>query len=208
MGDKDLRSRFSRNLLYFLSVNGCSQADMARAMKVSTATAAKWCNGQSIPRIDKLQSLSLWLGIGELQLFDADDSSKEIINEIVQRETFSKKLRYYVRASKKTQKQVAEDIGCTYTTFNSWTRGTAMPNVAKIQIIANYFGIERSMLLGDDKKSVQADYLTDDSIKIAQRIHSDFILRDLFNAAENANPDDIKMVTSLLSRLKMQTSNN
>ena len=180
---------------------------MARAMKVSTATAAKWCNGQSIPRIDKLQSLSLWLGIGELQLFNADESSKEVINEIVQRKKFSKNLKYYVIASKKTQKQIADDIGCTYTTFNSWTRGTAMPNVSKMQKIANYFGIERSMLLGDSEKEDHSDYPNRDTMRIAQRICSDPNLRDLFNAAEDVSPDDIRMVTSLLNRLKMQYSN-
>ncbi|MCI6766887.1 MAG: helix-turn-helix domain-containing protein [Lachnospiraceae bacterium] len=71
MADEELRREFSRRLTYYLSLNGYNQADMARRMGVSTATAAKWCTGQSIPRIDKIQSLCNWLGIEKSQLLDA-----------------------------------------------------------------------------------------------------------------------------------------
>ena len=47
MADEELRRQFSRRLTYYLSLNGYNQADMARRMGVSTATAAKWCTGQS-----------------------------------------------------------------------------------------------------------------------------------------------------------------
>ena len=50
MEDKKLRALFVENLNYYLSLNGFSQADMARRMQVSTATAAKWCTGQTMPR--------------------------------------------------------------------------------------------------------------------------------------------------------------
>lgn len=71
MADEELRREFSRRLTYYLSLNGYNQADMSRRMGVSTATAAKWCTGQSIPRIDKIQSLCNWLGIEKSQLLDA-----------------------------------------------------------------------------------------------------------------------------------------
>lgn len=75
MADEELRRQFSRRLSYYLSLNGYNQADMARRMGVSTATAAKWCTGQSIPRIDKIQSLCNWLGIEKSQLLDDNEYS-------------------------------------------------------------------------------------------------------------------------------------
>lgn len=46
MSDTELRKIFANNLNYYLSINGFSQADMARHMHVSTATAAQWCTGE------------------------------------------------------------------------------------------------------------------------------------------------------------------
>lgn len=74
MEDKKLRALFVENLNYYLSLNGFSQADMARRMQVSTATAAKWCTGQTMPRIDKIQSLCNWFGIEKSALLEKNGS--------------------------------------------------------------------------------------------------------------------------------------
>lgn len=70
MANEEIRRIFARNLNSFLSLNGLRQADLARHMKVSTATTAKWCTGQTIPRIDKIQSICNWLGIRKEDLLE------------------------------------------------------------------------------------------------------------------------------------------
>ena len=55
MADEELRRIFAMNLNNYLALNGYKQADLARHMGVSTATTAKWCTGQTMPRIDKIQ---------------------------------------------------------------------------------------------------------------------------------------------------------
>lgn len=78
MSDEKLRQIFSKNLRHYLDVNGYSQADLARHMKVTTATTAKWCTGQTLPRIDKVQSICNWLGIKKTDLLeDGTDSEKD-----------------------------------------------------------------------------------------------------------------------------------
>ncbi len=78
MSDEKLRQIFSKNLRHYLDVNGYSQADLARHMKVTTATTAKWCTGQTLPRIDKVQSICNWLGIKKTDLLeDGMDSEKD-----------------------------------------------------------------------------------------------------------------------------------
>ena len=59
--DEQLKKVFSSNLKRLLSSRGKNQADMAKHMKISSATASDWCNGKKIPRADKLQSLCSWL---------------------------------------------------------------------------------------------------------------------------------------------------
>ena len=70
MGDTELRRIFAENLRNYLASNGYTQADMARYMRVSTATAAKWYTGQTMPRVDKIQSLCNWLGIEKSDLLE------------------------------------------------------------------------------------------------------------------------------------------
>lgn len=70
MADEELRVFFAKRLNHFLELNGYNQADLARYMKVSTATTAKWCTGQTMPRIDKIQSICNWLGIEKSDLLE------------------------------------------------------------------------------------------------------------------------------------------
>lgn len=66
---------FSENLKKYLDINGYTQADMARHMGVSSATASDWCNGKKMPRSDKLQKLCSWFSI-ELSDLLTDKSSE------------------------------------------------------------------------------------------------------------------------------------
>ena len=50
MADEEVRKLFAKNLSYYLELNGYNQADLARHLHVSTATTAKWCTGQTMPR--------------------------------------------------------------------------------------------------------------------------------------------------------------
>lgn len=82
MADEELRRIFAMNLNKFLSLNGYKQADLARHMNVSTATTAKWCTGQTLPRIDKIQSICNWFGIDKTDLLEEkpDDNSRYYLN--------------------------------------------------------------------------------------------------------------------------------
>lgn len=62
---------------------------------------------------------------------------------------FSKNLNYYISNSGKSQKEIAEAIGFSPTTFNTWCKGKILPKTGKIQAIADYFGILKSDLLED-----------------------------------------------------------
>lgn len=70
MADEELRRIFAMNLNNYLALNGYKQADLARHMGVSTATTAKWCTGQTMPRIDKIQSICNRLGIDKSDLLN------------------------------------------------------------------------------------------------------------------------------------------
>lgn len=75
--DEELRRIFAKNLNDFLELNGYTQADMARHMLVSTTTAAKWCTGQTMPRIDKIQALCDWFDCNKTDLLETHAAPTE-----------------------------------------------------------------------------------------------------------------------------------
>lgn len=71
MANDEMKKVFATNLRYWLKKRDKTQADLARYMKVSSATASDWCNGNKMPRTDKIWSICTWLGL------EIDDLLKE-----------------------------------------------------------------------------------------------------------------------------------
>ncbi len=68
-----------------------------------------------------------------------------------QQQVFSANLNRLVRDSGKTQKEIADNIGVSPQTFNTWCQGIAIPRMGKIQALADYFGVGKSDLLDEPK---------------------------------------------------------
>lgn len=53
-------------------------------------------------------------------------------------DNFVKALNYYISVSGKTKKEIAEAIKIPPTTFSSWSNGKHLPDMDKLQALANY----------------------------------------------------------------------
>ena len=69
------------------------------------------------------------------------------MDEVLQREIFSKNLSHYLYQSGKTQKEVADAIGVSTQTFNTWVKGKALPRMGKLQKLADYLMVGKSALI-------------------------------------------------------------
>lgn len=121
-----------------------------------------------------------------------------------QKMIFSTNLNRLLSATGKTQKEVAEVIGVSPQTFNTWCRCIALPRMGKVQRLADYFGVNKSDLIDEVQKTGQEEgyYINDETAKVAQEIFDDPDLRALFSAARDAKPDDLKMAAEMLRRFK------
>lgn len=80
--------------------------------------------------------------------------------------------------------------------------GKSTPNAAKIKKIADYFGVTVDYLMtGKEKEGGETYYLNEETTKMAQTIFENKALRTLFDAAVNADPEDIEAVYSMLLAL-------
>lgn len=63
------------------------------------------------------------------------------------KKVFSENLRRYMALYEKNRNDICNDLGFAYTTFTSWETGVNYPRIDKIEMLANYFGIEKSDLI-------------------------------------------------------------
>lgn len=62
---------FSENLNRYMTLRGDKQTDIARILGVSKSTISAYCNGTQMPRMDKIEILSLHFGIKKSDLLEA-----------------------------------------------------------------------------------------------------------------------------------------
>lgn len=77
-----------------------------------------------------------------------------------QREIFRSNLMRYVAKSGKMQIEIADAIGVSQQTFNSWYRGVAMPRIGKVEMLADFFHCEKSDLLDDPNAMPATEIMT------------------------------------------------
>lgn len=114
-------------------------------------------------------------------------------------------LKKYLQRSGKSQKELCAILGFKETTFSDWMNAKSYPRIDKIEIMANYFGIQKSDLI-EDSISEQPYYLNPETAALAQQIHDNPDLRILMDASKDLAPEDVKFVADLVSRMKKKES--
>lgn len=75
------------------------------------------------------------------------------MTDIEQKKIFAKNLNHYLSISNKSQREVANDIGVSPQTFNTWCQAIAIPRMGKVQKLADYFHINKTDLIDEPKET-------------------------------------------------------
>lgn len=110
-------------------------------------------------------------------------------------------LKKQLEKNGKTQQDIANDLGFSKSTVNSWFTGYRVPRIDKIDMLCEYFHCTRADIL--DTPGVNKKYYADDeTTQIAQEIFDNEELKLLFDAAKDSSPEDLKTVHDMLLALK------
>ncbi|MBF0776001.1 phage repressor protein [Streptococcus azizii] len=71
------------------------------------------------------------------------------------KEIFSQNLAYFMNKKGVDRNQLCTDLDLKYTTVRDWLKGITYPRIGKIELLANYFGINKSDLI--ESKYYQKD---------------------------------------------------
>ena len=78
---------------------------------------------------------------------------------------FSTNLNYYMSINKKSQNDLIQALKQDKSTVSTWCNGTRLPRMDKIEILANYFNIQKSDLI--ENKEIHSKLNTSCNIAIS-----------------------------------------
>ena len=72
------------------------------------------------------------------------------------KEIFASNLRKYMELRGKSRNDISDDLGISYFTITAWVNGTKYPRMDKVELLANYFGINKSDLIEKERSTTEA----------------------------------------------------
>lgn len=96
--------------------------------------------------------------------------------------------------------QICADLGFKYTTFTDWVKGNTYPRIDKIEMMAQYFGVNKSDLV---EKHIEGGYYTDkEAAEYAEMLRTRPNARLLFSAAKDISKEDLQKAVEYIEFLK------
>lgn len=96
-------------------------------------------------------------------------------------DNFVKALSYYIAVSGKTKKEIADGIKVPPTTFSSWCNGKHLPDMEKLQNLADYLGAPIDSFFDFSQTVINPDPLQEEMEEIYSKLPTEdrILLRDV-----------------------------
>lgn len=105
-----------------------------------------------------------------------------------------------------TAYKVSKDTGVSQTALSNWRLGKSVPTLKTLQKLASYFDVTVDYLSSENAK--EPYYYSEETAEIAQNIFENKELRLLYDAARDAQPEDIQTAYDMLLALKRKERGN
>lgn len=69
------------------------------------------------------------------------------MSDLGNKEIMAQNIKYYLNINQKSQTEICQTLGFAMSTFSDWVHARSYPRIDKIELMANYFGIEKSDLV-------------------------------------------------------------
>lgn len=120
------------------------------------------------------------------------------------KEIMARNIRHYMTLFNKSRNEMCDALGVKYTTFTDWINANTYPRIDKIELMADYFGINKSDLIeessNEDKPEISG--LDLDFIKNYHQLdeQSQRLVDSLIELLQAEQPDSGK-VLEMIGRL-------
>jgi transcriptional regulator with XRE-family HTH domain len=76
------------------------------------------------------------------------------MSDLGNKKVLSSNLKYYMTINKKTRNDLCHDLNIKYSTVRDWTNGKSYPRIDKIELLSNYFKIQKSDLIENKQENL------------------------------------------------------
>ena len=67
---------------------------------------------------------------------------------------FASNLKRYMEVKGKSRNDISEALGISYFTVSDWVNGKKYPRMDKVEMLANYFGVQKSDLIESKSEKI------------------------------------------------------
>lgn len=111
------------------------------------------------------------------------------------KEIFANNLSFYMKQKGVDRNTLCADLDLKYTTVRDWLKGITYPRIGKIELLANYFNINKSDLIENKISTAQSDSLLEKITNTARKLNTDnkkIVLRTSEELWESQNEEETK----------------
>ena len=116
--------------------------------------------------------------------------------KVENKEIFANNLSFYMNQKGIDRNTLCADLDLKYTTVRDWLKGITYPRIGKIELLANYFNINKSDLIENKISTAQSsDYLLEEITNTARKLNTDnkkIVLRTSEELLESQNEEETK----------------
>ena len=117
--------------------------------------------------------------------------------KIENKEIFANNLSFYMEQKGVDRNTLCADLDLKYTTVRDWLKGITYPRIGKIELLANYFNINKSDLIENKISTAQpSDSLLEKITNTARKLNTDnkkIVLRTSEELLESQNEEETKI---------------
>ena len=131
--------------------------------------------------------------------------------KVENKEIFANNLSFYMEQKGVDRNTLCADLDLKYTTFRDWLKGITYPRIGKIELLANYFNINKSDLIENKLSTTQpSDSLLEEITNTARKLNTDNkknVLRmseDLLNEQEKRRKAKINEVSEAINLYQVE----
>lgn len=114
------------------------------------------------------------------------------------RKVFAANLRKYLERDGKQPADLVHDLKIPFSTVSNWVNGVKLPRMGKVELLAQYFGIEKSDLLEEKQGGY---YYDEETAALAQEIYDNKDLGFLMSASRKMSPEDLRALKTMAEAL-------
>lgn len=119
----------------------------------------------------------------------------------VYREIFSENLKHYMKKKGNTQTDLIKALNLSKSTISTWCRGTRLPRMHHMQALADYFDIDKTMLLENTLDKVNLEKNSKDISFLIETITE--LLTNTSNLILDGKPANDETISIIITSIQI-----